>query len=65
LTMQELHTQLSHITPTTIHEMLAKGMVEGVKLDPLHKTMGQCESCMYGKVVCKPIWKTHNVKQCE
>jgi hypothetical protein len=45
--------------------MLAKGAVEGVKLDPLHETMGQCESCEYAKATCKPIGKIHEPKHCE
>ncbi|KIJ14154.1 hypothetical protein PAXINDRAFT_41846, partial [Paxillus involutus ATCC 200175] len=65
LTMEELHARLSHIAPATIREMLAKGAVEGVKLDPLHETMGQCESCEYAKATCKPIGKIHEPKHCE
>ena len=57
LTMEELHHRLSHIGPTLIREMLTKGMVEGVKLDPAHETMGQCESCENAKATCKPIGK--------
>ena len=57
LTMEELHVRLSHIGVGTIHNMLAKGMITGVTLDPDHTTMGQCASCEYGKVTRKPIWK--------
>ena len=45
LTMDKLHARLSHIGAATIHDMLAKGMVTGVKLHPSHTTMGQCEAC--------------------
>ena len=37
--------------------MLAKGMITGVALNPNHTTMGQCASCEYEKVTCKPIRK--------
>ncbi|KIK74246.1 hypothetical protein PAXRUDRAFT_99418, partial [Paxillus rubicundulus Ve08.2h10] len=60
----DLHVQLSHIGPATIHEMLAKGMVEGVKLDPHHESMGQCESCEYVKATCKPIRKIREPQHC-
>ncbi|KIJ10699.1 hypothetical protein PAXINDRAFT_85592, partial [Paxillus involutus ATCC 200175] len=65
LTMEQLHACLSHIVPTTIREMLAKGMVEGVCLDPLHETMGQCEACKYVKATRKPIGKEREPKHCE
>ena len=55
--MEELHHRLSHIGPAMIREMLSRGMVEGVKLDPAHKTMGQCESCENAKATHKPIGK--------
>jgi hypothetical protein len=55
LTMENLHAHLSHIAPATIREMLAKGMVEGVRLDPAHETMGQCVSCEVAKATRKPI----------
>jgi hypothetical protein len=57
LTMEELHHCLSHIGPALIHEMLVKGMVDGLKLDPVHETMGQCGSCENPKATCKPISK--------
>ena len=65
LTMEELHTCLSHVAPSMIHDMLTKGMVEGVKLDPMHSTMGQCKSCEYGKAIRKPIRTVREPKQCE
>ncbi|KIJ10366.1 hypothetical protein PAXINDRAFT_37090, partial [Paxillus involutus ATCC 200175] len=65
LTMEELHARLFHIAPATIRDMLAKGMVEGVKLDPLHETMGQCESCEYAKATRKPIGKVREPKRRE
>lgn len=57
--MEELHAQLSHIGAGTVCEMLAKGMVTGVKLHLDHTTMGQCEACKYGKATHKPIGKDH------
>ena len=57
LTMEELHHQLFHISPTLIWEMLSKGMVEGIRLDPTNDTMGQCESCKNTKATHKPIRK--------
>ncbi|KIK79043.1 hypothetical protein PAXRUDRAFT_101698, partial [Paxillus rubicundulus Ve08.2h10] len=65
LTMEQLHVRLSHIGPALIRDMLSKGMVEGVKLDPLHQTMGQCESCEYGKAIRKPIGNVREPKRCE
>ncbi|KIK79082.1 hypothetical protein PAXRUDRAFT_108400, partial [Paxillus rubicundulus Ve08.2h10] len=59
LTMEELHCHLSHIGPALICEMLSKGMVEGIKLDPANVTMGQCESCENVKATHKPIGKIH------
>ena len=59
LTMEELHCHLLHISPAMIWEMLSKGMVEGVKLDPAHETMGQCKSCENTKATHKPIGKIH------
>ena len=53
--MMKLDCQLSHIALSIIQDLLAKGMVEGVKLNPLYTTMDQCKSCEYGKAVCKPI----------
>ena len=53
LSMEELHHHLSHISPAMILEMLSKGMVEGIKLDPVHETMGQ--SCENVKATRKPI----------
>lgn len=38
-------------------------MVEGIKLNPMHTTMGQHESCEHGKVVCKPIGNVCELKQ--
>ncbi|KIK74922.1 hypothetical protein PAXRUDRAFT_101352, partial [Paxillus rubicundulus Ve08.2h10] len=64
LTIEQLHTHLSHIAPAMICEMLSKGMVEGVRLDPLHETMGQCEACEYAKATHKPIGKEHEPKYC-
>ena len=55
--MEELHHHLSHIGPAMIQEMLSKGMVEGIKLDPVHETMGQCKSCKNVKATRKPIGK--------
>ena len=55
LTMAELHARLSHISVTTIRDMLAKGMISGVTLHPEHSDMGQCAACEYGKAVQKPI----------
>ena len=49
LTMEDLHAHLSHIRVGTVREMLVKGMITGVELDPDHSTMGQCTSCEYGK----------------
>jgi len=65
LTMEELHAHLSHVSAAMICNMLAKGMVTGVKLHPDHTTMGQCEACEYGKATCKPIGKDHEPKCCE
>ncbi|KIK81023.1 hypothetical protein PAXRUDRAFT_116339, partial [Paxillus rubicundulus Ve08.2h10] len=65
LTMEELHARLSHISPVTIREMLTKGMVEGVKLDPQHEAMGQCESCENAKATRKPIGKVRELQRCE
>ena len=65
LTMEELHTCLSHVAPSMICNMLTKGMVEGVKLDRMHLTMGQCESCEYGKSIRKPIGTVREPKQSE
>ncbi|KAG1829212.1 hypothetical protein DFJ58DRAFT_671986 [Suillus subalutaceus] len=62
LTMEDLHRQMAHVTPSAICEMLVKGMAEGVKLDPNHTTMGQCKSCKYAKATCKPIGKECNPK---
>ena len=55
LTMAELHARLSHISVTTICEMITKGMISGIALHPDHSDMGQCVACEYGKVVQKPI----------
>ena len=63
--MEELHTHLSHVAPSMIRDMLTKGMVEGVKLDPMHSTMGQCKSCEYGKAIRNPIGTVHEPKRCE
>ncbi|KIK75442.1 hypothetical protein PAXRUDRAFT_55533, partial [Paxillus rubicundulus Ve08.2h10] len=41
------------------------GMVEGVCLNLLHTTMGQCEACEYVKATCKPIGKEHEPTCCE
>ena len=57
LTMEDLHARLSHIRVGTIHDMLVKGMITSVTLDPSHSTMGQCASCKYGKATQKPIGK--------
>ena len=65
LTMEELHCRLSHIGPTLTREMLMKGMVEGVKLDPTHETMGQCKSCENTKATRKPISKVREPQRCE
>ena len=65
LTMEELHRCLSHISPTMIQEMLSKGMAEGIKLDPVHETMGQCESCENAKATCKPIGKIREPQHCK
>ncbi|KIJ16196.1 hypothetical protein PAXINDRAFT_41588, partial [Paxillus involutus ATCC 200175] len=65
LTIEDLHVRLSHIAPATICKMLAKGMVEGVKLNPLHKSMGQCESYEYAKATRKPIGKICEPQHCE
>ncbi|KAF8546799.1 hypothetical protein OG21DRAFT_1426093, partial [Imleria badia] len=54
LTMEDLHARLSHIGVGTIRDMLAKGMITGVMLDPSHSTMASCE---YGKATRKPIRK--------
>lgn len=51
LIMAELHAHLSHISVTTIHDMLAKGMISRVALHSEHSDMGQCMACKYGKVV--------------
>ena len=65
LTMDKLHARLSHISTATIRDMLAKGMVTGVKLHLSHTTMGQCKACEYGKATRKPIGKDHEPKHCE
>ncbi|KAJ8594481.1 hypothetical protein M405DRAFT_700511, partial [Rhizopogon salebrosus TDB-379] len=65
LTMEEMHQHMAHLTPSTIQEMLDKGMIEGVKLDPNYTSMGQCKSCKYAKATRKPIGKERNPKQCE
>ena len=57
LTMEELHHHLSHISLTLIREMLSKGMVKGIRLDPTNDMMGQCELCKNAKATCKPIRK--------
>ena len=57
LAMEELHYHLFHIGVGTIHEMLAKGMMTGVTLDPDHSSMGQCAACEYGKATRTPIGK--------
>ncbi|KIK76839.1 hypothetical protein PAXRUDRAFT_78700, partial [Paxillus rubicundulus Ve08.2h10] len=65
-TMEDLHVRLSHIGPATICKMLmlAKGMVDRVKLDPHHESMGQCEPCEYAKATCKPIEKICELQHC-
>ncbi|KAF8547570.1 hypothetical protein OG21DRAFT_1380440, partial [Imleria badia] len=63
LTMEDLHVCLSHIGVGTICDMLAKGMITGVTLDPSHSTMGQCASCKYGKATRKPIGKVCELNQ--
>ena len=65
LTMEELHAHLSHVSTAMIRDMLAKGMVTGMKLHLDHTTMGQCEACEYGKATCKPIGKDREPKCCE
>ena len=65
LTMEDLHARLSHIGVGTIREMLAKGMITGVELDPDHSTMGQCTSCEYGKATRQPIRKVHDPSHVE
>ena len=57
LTMDELNAHLSHISMATIHDMLAKGMVTGVKLHPSHTTMGQCEAMQVWKGNAKAYQK--------
>jgi hypothetical protein len=65
MTMAELHQQMAHVAPSAIREMLVKGMIEGVKLDPSHATMDQCESCKYAKATRKPIGKERDLRRCE
>ncbi|KIK35576.1 hypothetical protein CY34DRAFT_29060, partial [Suillus luteus UH-Slu-Lm8-n1] len=65
MTMAELHQRMAHVAPSAIQQMLAKGMIEGVKLDPSHTTMDQCESCEYAKATWKPIGKEQDPKWCE
>lgn len=60
LTMGELHARLSHIGTATIRDMVMKGMVTGVKLNPEHSSMDQCESCEYGKATRKPMCGAHH-----
>jgi hypothetical protein len=45
--------------------MLVKGLVDGLKLDPVNETMGQCESCENAKATCKPISKVCKPQCCE
>ena len=65
LTMKELHCCLSHIGVGTICEMLAKGMMIDVTLDPDHSSMGQCAACKYGKATCMPIGKARDPQRTE
>lgn len=65
LTMEELHKRMAHIAPSSIREMLVKGMIEGIKLDPTQETMGQCESCEYAKATRKPIGDSRDPKRHE
>ena len=59
LTMEDLHAHLSYIRVGTICEMLTKGIITDIMLDPNHSTMDQCTSCKYGKATQKPIGKVH------
>jgi hypothetical protein len=65
MSMEELHHRLLHIAPPAIREALAKGMLEGLKLDPERVQMGQCESCEYAKASRKPIGKEREPKRCK
>jgi len=58
--MQEVHEQLGHIAPDSIHQMIKDGTVIGVTLDEAYELMGTCDSCEYAKLMCKPIGKLHD-----
>lgn len=45
--------------------MVTKGIINGVKLDPMDDTMGQYASCEYGKVVHKLISKIREPQHCD
>ena len=45
----ELHSRLGHIAPEAIQQMLKDNIINRLCLDPMHTTMGFCESCEYAK----------------
>ncbi|TFK78098.1 hypothetical protein K466DRAFT_471493, partial [Polyporus arcularius HHB13444] len=56
VTLDELHRVLGHVSPRVAHTMVAKGMVEGVTVEPSGEPL-HCESCEAGKMTRKPISK--------
>ena len=58
--MTELHSRLGHIAPEAIRQMLKDNIIVGLRLDPMHTTMGSCESCEYAKATRKAIGKIRN-----
>jgi hypothetical protein len=56
---------MAHVAPSAIQEMLSKGMIDSVQLNPKHETMSQCEACELAKATRKPIGKEREPKRQE
>ena len=55
VTRAELHRELGHISPETAHGMVAEGLVGGLVLSEADGPVEDCESCVAGKMMRKPI----------
>ena len=60
LTMQEVHEQLGHITPDSIHQMIKDRTITGITLNEAYESMGTCDLCEYAKLMHKPNEKLHD-----
>ena len=60
LTLDQLHHQMGHASIQVIRDLVAHGMVTGLRLE--YTTTGKpffCESCIYGKATQKSVPKIH------